>query len=271
VRSHVHPSHVDREAGQFVLLPTFRLPTLIHTRSGNSKWLYEISHRNPVWIHPQDAAGLGVETDDLLRLTTDIGYFVSRCWVTEGIRPGVVACSHHMGRWRLQETANERWSSALVSLEREGASRSADLAAAGPAPASVGGEGQWRMRHLKGTGPFESADPDSMRIWWTDVGVHQNLTFPVHPDPVSGMHCWHQRVTVERAREGDRLGDISVDTARSRAVYREWMAMTRPARDVSPDGNRRPLWLLRPFRPTPETFKLPATRGEPHPGAAAEG
>ena len=34
-----------------VLLPTFRLPTLIHTRSGNAKWLYEISHSNPLWIH----------------------------------------------------------------------------------------------------------------------------------------------------------------------------------------------------------------------------
>ena len=39
-----------------LLLPTFRLPTLIHTRSGNAKWLYEISHRNPLWLHPEDAA-----------------------------------------------------------------------------------------------------------------------------------------------------------------------------------------------------------------------
>jgi hypothetical protein len=26
-------------------------------------------------------------------------------------------------------------------------------------------------------------------VWWSDAGVHQNITFPVHPDPVSGMHC----------------------------------------------------------------------------------
>ena len=44
-----------------VLLPTFRLPTLIHTRSGNAKWLYEISHTNPLWLHPEDAARLGVD------------------------------------------------------------------------------------------------------------------------------------------------------------------------------------------------------------------
>jgi anaerobic selenocysteine-containing dehydrogenase len=38
---------------------------------------------------------------DLLRVTTEIGYYVSRAWVTDGIRPGIVACSHHLGRWRL--------------------------------------------------------------------------------------------------------------------------------------------------------------------------
>ena len=32
------------------LLPTFRLPTLIHTRSGNAKWLTELSHTNPIWV-----------------------------------------------------------------------------------------------------------------------------------------------------------------------------------------------------------------------------
>ena len=52
IQSHVHPRRSTRAAGEIVLLPTFRLPTLIHTRSGNAKWLNEISHRNPLWIHP---------------------------------------------------------------------------------------------------------------------------------------------------------------------------------------------------------------------------
>src|SRR5439155_1582118 len=91
IRSHVHWSEIDRARGEMVLLPTFRLPTLIHTRSGNSKWLYEISHTNPLWLHPEDAARLGVTTGDLLRVTTAIGHFVDRAWVTEAIRPGVMA------------------------------------------------------------------------------------------------------------------------------------------------------------------------------------
>ena len=36
-----------------------------------------------------------------MRVETEIGYFVAKAWITEGIRPGMVACSHHMGRWKL--------------------------------------------------------------------------------------------------------------------------------------------------------------------------
>jgi anaerobic selenocysteine-containing dehydrogenase len=237
VRSHVARALIDREAGEMVLLPTFRLPTLIHTRSGNAKWLYEISHTNPLWLHPEDAARLGVRTDDLLKVATRIGHFVDRVWVTESIRPGVVACSHHLGRWRLAEEAGgERWSTALVDLRQTT-------------------PGQWRMRQLHGVRPFQSDDPDSRRIWWEEAGVHQNLTFPVQPDPVSGQHCWHQKVTVTRPGPEDRYGDIAVDTDKAFAVYREWLAMTRPA--PGPDGLRRPLWLPRAFKPDPSTYRLP--------------
>ena len=99
---------------------------------------------------------------------------------------------------------------------------------------------RWGLRQERGVEPFESADPDTLRIWWSDVGVHQNLTFGVHPDPISGAHCWHQAVRVRRAEPGDRYGDVVVDTDRSRQVYREWLEMARDARRVSPDRSRRP-------------------------------
>ena len=236
IRSHVHWSHVDRAKGEMVLLPTFRLPTLIHTRSGNAKWLYEISHTNPLWLHPEDAARFDVTTGELLKIATAIGWFVDKVWVTEAIRPGVVACSHHLGRWRLAEAAGgERWSTALVDLTRE-------------AP------GKWRMRQLHGIEPFESADPDSARVWWEDAGVHQNLTFPVQPDPISGQHCWHQKVTVSRPGPDERYGDVFVDTDKSFEVYREWLALARPA--PGPGNLRRPLWLPRAFKPDPSAFRL---------------
>jgi anaerobic selenocysteine-containing dehydrogenase len=241
IRSHVHWSNLDRDRGEMVLIPTFRLPTLIHTRSGNAKWLNEISHSNPVWIHPEDAARLGIVTGDLLKITTAIGSFVDRAWVTEGLRPGIVACSHHIGRWRLhEEHGGERWSTALVDLQQESS-------------------GQWRMRQVHGVRPFASDDPDSSRIWWDEAGVNQNLTFPVQPDPVSGQHCWHQKVTVARAGPDDRYGDVVVDTARSFEVYREWLRLARPA--PGPDNLRRPLWLPRAFKPDAAAYRLEAPRG----------
>ncbi|MEK7424642.1 MAG: formate dehydrogenase, partial [Actinomycetota bacterium] len=115
-----------------------------------------------------------------------------------------------------------------------------------------GADGRWTMNQVHGVAPFDSSDPDSSRVWWSDAGVHQNLTFPVQPDPVSGMHCWLQRVTVSPARPDDRYGDIAVDTVRSTEVYREWLAKTRPG--PGPGGLRRPLWLARPVKPEASAY-----------------
>ncbi|MFQ5707735.1 MAG: molybdopterin-dependent oxidoreductase [bacterium] len=236
IKSHVHPEKIDREKGEFPLLPTFRLPTLIHSRSGNAKWLTEISNRNPVWMHTSDAKRLGIRNGALIRVTTDIGYFVDRVWVTEGMKPGVVACSHHLGRWRRPQDAHgNRWATNVVSIERLE-------------------NGKWKMSHQDGIRPFKSSDPDSSRIFWSDGGVHQNITFPVHPDPISGMHCWHQKVKIEKAHPEDHYGDVFVDTEKSFALYQEWLKLTRPA--PGPGGLRRPLWLNRPLRPAEEMFYL---------------
>jgi anaerobic selenocysteine-containing dehydrogenase len=235
VPGHVYWRDLDRSANEFDLLPNFRLPTLIHTRSP-VKWLYEISHNNPLWISPGDAAGLGLEAGDLVKVRTGIGFFITRAWITEGIRPGVVGMSHHLGRWRLNEDqGGARAATSLVKIERDNA-------------------GRYTMRQIHGAQPFASGDPDSGRIWWSEVGVHQNVTFPVQPDPVSGMHCWHQRVRLEKAGPDDRYGDIMVDTDASHRLYKDWMAKTRPA--PGPDGMRRPMWFERPLRPVPDAYKM---------------
>ncbi len=237
IKSHIHRENLA--ADQVPLISTFRLPTQIHTRSANAKWLNELAQTNPLWIHPTQASPLGLRSGDLVRVSTDIGYFVVKAWVTEGIRPGVVACSHHMGRWVPKEQPERHGgqTAATVDLTRAGST--------------------WTMKRLRGVGPYDSSDPDTARIWWSDVGVHQNMTFPVHPDPISGMHCWHQAVRVTRAAPGDSYGDISVDTDKSRALYREWLGRTRDAREVTPDGTRRPYWLMRPLKPGPEVFRIP--------------
>ncbi|MCP3918344.1 MAG: molybdopterin-dependent oxidoreductase [bacterium] len=234
IRSQVNWRDMDFAAGERALLPTFRLPTLIHTRSANAKWLQEISHTNPLWIHPEDAEQLGIENGGLVRVSTRIGHFVPRAWVTEGIHPGVVACSHHVGRWKLFDGSGNRYAHALVRMER--------------------GNGKFLFRNQRPVGPSASSDPDSSHIFWDEAGVNQNLTFPVQPDPVSGMHCWHQKVTVAPAHADDRYADVYVDTKKSVEVYEEWRARTRPA--PGPGGLRRPLWMNRPLRPTDEAYGM---------------
>jgi len=236
IESHVDESKLDRAANEFVLVSTFRLPTLIHTRSANSKWLSELSNTNPVWIHPSDAEPLGIQSGDLLRVTSRIGYYVNRAWVTEGIRPGVVACSHHMGRWKLTGDTHgvNGWQRQEWGLGRVGS--------------------RYFFRRERGVGPFPSDDKDSKRVWWHEGGVHQNMIFPVQPDPVSGMHCWHQKVTVQKAAADDRYGDVMVDTSKSMEVYKEWKALARPG--PGPGGLRRPLHLKRAVRPADSAYRM---------------
>ncbi len=127
----------------------------------------------------------------------------------------------------------ERWSSALVDMVEEGNAVT--------------------FRRIHGVTPWESEDPSSRQVWWSDAGVHQNITFPVHPDPVSGMHCWHQKVRVRPAEPGDSYADIHVDFAKARAVYRKWLGLARPAAGEL----RRPIWLFRPVKPALDAYALP--------------
>ena len=235
MKTHVYWRDMERGNNEFDLLPNYRLATLVHTRSA-VKWLYEITHNNPLWLHTNDAARLGIQTGDLAKVETKIGHFVTRCWVTEGLKPGIVAMAHHLGRWRLSEDQGApRIASAVVRLDEKG-------------------DGEYTMRQVHGVQPFKSDDPDTERIWWREVGVNQNLTFPVNPDPVSGMHCWHQKVRVTKAGTADRYGDISVDTKKSFEHYKQWLEMTKPA--PGPDNLRRPLWFARPNKPQAEAYTI---------------
>lgn len=81
-----------------------------------------------------------------------------------------------------------------------------------------------------------------------------NITHAVHPDPISEIHCWRQRVKIEKPKEGGKNENIFVDTNKSHEIYKEWMAMTRPA--PGHNRERRTLWFVRAFRPDEPTFYI---------------
>ena len=138
---------------------------------------------------------------DLVKVRTAIGYFVTRAWVTEGIRPGIchVAPSRTLAAAR-RESAT---AAALVRIARDD-------------------EGRYVMKQVHGVQPYESGDPDSGRLWWSEYCA---------PEPdVPGAAGSGQRhallapaVRVEKADSSDSYGDIMVDNrAITRSIRNGW-------------------------------------------------
>ncbi|MEF3192382.1 MAG: molybdopterin-dependent oxidoreductase [Campylobacterales bacterium] len=267
--SHVHHRYM-KEENSFALNPIFRLPYNIHTRSVNSKWLMEISqNHNPLWINVKDAERLGLKRGDAVKVRVvdtlsglEAGYFVAQCQPTEGMAPGVLACSHHSGRWRLVE-----------SVEIPGFERPLGVMGLGAPLSTISENGESReLKYKEGIKPIEvestkefgergwpyaEFNKDLDNISWDGLsGVWQNAVHHPHPDPISGMHCWHQKVLLEKAGPDDKIGDLKVNINNTMKTYQEWRdKLTRPA--PGPGGLRRPEHLKRPWVPlSREAYKM---------------
>lgn len=263
--SHVHHDFMEEE-NAFALNPIFRLSYNIHTRSVNSKWLMEISQNHaPLWIAVQDAQRLGLKRGDPVKVRVvdtvsglESGYFIAQAQPTQGHAPGIVSCSHHAGRWRVVD-----------GVKVDGFSEKLGIMSIGSTRVSIEEQGTVRtMRHTAGVEPqhihansefgergwpYAEFNKDLDNISWDGLsGVWQNATHFPHPDPLSGMHCWHQKVLLEKAGPDDRVGDIKVDIQATFDTYKAWRdELTRPA--PGPGGLRRPEHLKRPWVPIART------------------
>ena len=117
------------------------------------------------------------------------------------------------------------------------------------------GNGKYKMETVKGVRPWKTKDSDTNRIWWRDGGVHQNITHAVNPDPISGAHCWLQKVTISKPELNEKYGDIFVDTNKSFEHFKKWNQFAKD-NEKHPDGLRRPLWMGRPLMPKISRFFL---------------
>ena len=70
-------------------------------RTNVNPWLMLIIPENPVEINAGDAAALGIETGDRVQIfsASNREGIVGKARVTQGLKPGVVAVSHHYGHW----------------------------------------------------------------------------------------------------------------------------------------------------------------------------
>lgn len=101
------PSHLDgtpvSDDGYPMHLITYKSVRHGQARTATNPWLMALQPENFVDLSSADAVALGVETGDRVRVSSvsNPQGIVGRAWVTEGLRPGVVAISHHYGHWQL--------------------------------------------------------------------------------------------------------------------------------------------------------------------------
>ena len=182
----VNPRHAAIKPNEFIL-STFKVAYQTLSLTSNLKYLSEIWHANPLWINKQTAVQLGIGDGQLVRVISDVGYMVTKAWLTQGIHPQVLGISTSVGR-----TAYGRVAEADPEL---------------------------RASYLQDNQPVD--EDINHNVWWRDGGTNPNDIIPVSIDPVSGVQAWNDTVvTIAAAESGDSYGDISVDNAKHYAIYK---------------------------------------------------
>ncbi|MEW5831276.1 MAG: molybdopterin-dependent oxidoreductase [Campylobacterota bacterium] len=210
------------------------------------------------------------------------GFFVAMAVPTEGVLPGTLACSHHGGRWKLTNAVavpngvsdgkvatgtaprdlnnKEFLKESPENAGRAGAQTVIDdyegttgLNSFGVPVAEVQMDGKvGKLKYVEGIKPFETKrfgqyNADSVNVWWDGLsGSWQNAVAAAHPDPVSGMHCWHHKVLLEPAQAGDKIGDIFVNYENNLKVYQAWRDQLSRGLDAG-STIRRPRHIKRPW------------------------
>lgn len=158
----------------------------VHTQGRSANWKYhsEIVHTNPVFMHPDTGAKLGLKEGDKIKLTVyrpkghtyrsgeegAMGDFENHVRFLKGVHPRVMACSHHVGHFEQGSVARaeSRKSAPKAGIDTKSkAFKDADL------PSKL-----WWSKEKKGIGG----------------GVHINDALPINPCPLTGGQNWYDNV-----------------------------------------------------------------------------
>jgi thiosulfate reductase/polysulfide reductase chain A len=171
------PDHHRMLAGDHLIMISFKWNVHNGHRTMQSKWLCEIVHSNPAWIHPETAKRFGLKEGDWAEVTSyrpkdslvphddgsEMGRMKVPIHITEGVHPLVVAISHNNGRKHGGRVADGRFPTAGV----------------------------------EGLG---ASDPDvEKNLWWSrEMSIAQNSLIPIYPDPRSGQQAYHDTLITIR-------------------------------------------------------------------------
>jgi anaerobic selenocysteine-containing dehydrogenase len=176
------PEHKNLADDRFIF-STFKWN--VHTQGRSAHWKYhsEIVHTNPVFMHPETGASLGLEEGDSVRLSVFrphghtyrsnekeiVGSFENHVRFLKGMHGKVMMCSHHVGHTEhgMVARADDK-----ISVPDEG------------------------------TEAVENADKDLKKngVWWSKKkggiggGVHINDSLPINPCPLTGGQNWYDNV-----------------------------------------------------------------------------
>lgn len=177
-------------------LVTFKWNVHTQGRTASQKYLTEIVHHNPLWMHTSAAAARGLKTGDLVAITTrrgeahafkhatgkpgeDVGTARVPVFVTEGIHPRVVAMSNSLGNFTQGRAATGKrgareafpgYDDAVIAEDQD---LSEDM---------WWGEGQGLWSRLTGSGNG------------LGTGYNINAILPIYPSPLVGMQGWYDNV-----------------------------------------------------------------------------
>ena len=150
----------------------------------NNKYLAEKDHRNHCLVNKETARELGIADGELVRVVSPVGYLVTRAHATQSIHPRVIGMAGGHGHKAVGRVAQ----------------------------AQPRGQKQWGA---------SGEDPDvHFNLWWEDQGVNPNDIMPFFADPLSGSASMAFVARIEKARAGDRYGDVQSDMALHEAFFK---------------------------------------------------
>lgn len=177
--------HTDQEKEKegFIFI-TFKTAYHAGLATANNKYLTEKDHYNHCLINKEIAAEKGIKDGDLIRVVSPVGHIVTRARATHTIHPRVVGMAGGFGHQ------------------------------------AVGRVAQAESRHKPEWASGEDADIHH-NLWWEDKGVNPNDIMPFFADPASGSTAMSFVANVERAKAGDKYGDIRTDINLHEAFFKK--------------------------------------------------
>jgi len=104
------PAKINAESGSRngeLILVAFS-NNIMSSQLANCKYLAEIAHDNPLWIHPMIAGKQGIKNGERVKLKTFVGEIEVKVRLTESIQPQTVALARDFGHWAVGNIAQAK-------------------------------------------------------------------------------------------------------------------------------------------------------------------